>query len=211
MRTMALLVVAVLAAAVVTPLLLGRGDPVRRATILRRLGFGLIAFETAFFGSFVVGDTLADPGGWQAVGLIAAWVVPLVVLCALAWRRPGVATWVLGALTAAVAAGSIWFAVDPQGWRTLEDDIGPVRAIAAFVIVAALGVLGLARTMTAGVLLLVAGGVPVLLGMVARGGLSSLAVVGAPALLAGALYVASTLGRPRPAATDTTVVTSSPV
>ena len=38
------------------------------------------------------------------------------------------ATWVLGVLTAAVVAGSIWFAVDPQGWRTLEDDIGPVRA-----------------------------------------------------------------------------------
>jgi len=65
--------------------------------------------------------------------------------------------------------------------------------------------------MTAGVLLLVSGGAPVLLGMVARGGLSSLAVVGVPALLAGALYVASALSRPRPAATDTTVVTGSPV
>lgn len=197
MRTTALLVVVVLAVAVVTPLLLGRGDPVRRATILRRLGFGLMTLETTFFGLFVVGDTVADPGGWQAVGLIAAWLVPLAALCALAWRRPGAATWVLGVLTAAVVAGSIWFAVDPQGWRSLENDIGPVRAVAAFVVVAALGVLGLARTMTAGVLLLVAGGVPVLLGSIDRGGLSSLAVVGVPAVLVGALYVASALIRPR--------------
>jgi hypothetical protein len=47
--------------------------------------------------------------------------------------------------------------------------------------------------------------------MVDRGGLSSLAVVGAPALLAGALFVASALSRPRPAATGTTTtVASSP-
>lgn len=197
MRTTALLLVAVLAVAAVTALLLGRGDPGRRATILRRLGFGLIAFETAFFGSFVVAETLADPGGRRAIGLIAAWLVPLAVLCALAWRRPDVATWVLGALTVVVVAGSIWFAVDPQGWRTLENDVGPVRAIAPFVIVAALGVLGLARTRTAGVLLLVAGGVPVLLGSVGRGGLSSLAVVGVPAVVAGALYVAAAQTRPR--------------
>lgn len=105
----------------------------------------------------------------------------------------------LGVLTGAVVAGSIWFAVDPQGWRSVEDDVGPVRAIAAFVVVAALGVLGLSRAMAAGILLLVTGLAPVLLGL-PRGGLSSLAAVGVPAVLVGALYVASAVAASRPPA-----------
>jgi hypothetical protein len=169
MRTTVLLVVVVVAAAVIAPLLLGHGDPARQATILRRLGFGLIAVETGFFGLFVVAETVADPGGGRAVGLIAAWLVPLVVLVLLAWRRPDWATWVLGVVTAVLVAGAVWFAVDPQGWRSVEMHVGPVRAIAAFVVAAALGVLGLRRTTAAGVLLLVAGAVPLLMAGINRG------------------------------------------
>ena len=51
-------------------------DPQKRARILRQAGFGMTALTTAFFGLFVVGETFTDPGGWEALGLVAAWAVP---------------------------------------------------------------------------------------------------------------------------------------
>ena len=63
-------------------------DPQQRARILKRAGFGVMAFITAFFGLFVVGETFSDPGGWKALGLVAAWAVPLAALAAVAWWRP---------------------------------------------------------------------------------------------------------------------------
>jgi hypothetical protein len=163
------------------------------ARVLRRAGFLVMAVLGVVVGVFVVGETLDDPGGWPAVGLIATWLVPLVVLGVLAWRRPEWAGWVLGVLTGAVAVGAVWFAVDPQAGRSLENDVGPVRALAVFVVSVALGVLGLARTGLAAVLLLVVGLVPVLAGTLGRGGMSSLSAASLPALLTGVLYLASAL------------------
>lgn len=162
------------------------------ARLLRRAGFAVMAVLTMVVGVFVIGETFDDPGGWGAVGLVSAWLVPLAVLAALAWRRPGLATWVLGALTGMVLVGAVWFAVDPQAARSLEDGVGPVRALAVFVVAAALGVLGLARTGPAAVLLLVVGLAPTLLGGLGRGGTSSLAAASLPAVLTGVLYLAST-------------------
>ena len=77
-------------------------DPAKRAALLRRAGFGLMALSSFFFGAFIIGDTFADPGGWKAAGLVAAWAVPLAGLAALSWLRPRWAVYVLAALTAAV-------------------------------------------------------------------------------------------------------------
>jgi low temperature requirement protein LtrA len=63
-------------------------DPAKRAVLLRRAGLGLMALSTFFFGAFIIGDTFADPGGWKAAGLVAAWAVPLAGLAALSWLRP---------------------------------------------------------------------------------------------------------------------------
>ena len=46
-------------------------DPAKRAVILRRAGFGLMALATFFFGAFIIGDPFAAPGGWKAAGLVA--------------------------------------------------------------------------------------------------------------------------------------------
>jgi hypothetical protein len=119
--------------------------------------------------------------------------VPLVVLAVLAWRRPEWAGWVLGGLTGATVIGAVWFAVDPQAARGLEDGVGPVRALAVFVVTAALAVLGLVRTGVAAVLLLVVGLVPMLAGGLGRGGMSSLTAASVPAVLTGLLYLASAL------------------
>lgn len=153
-----------------------------------------MAVLAVLVGVFVIGETFDDPGGWRAVGLIAAWLLPLAVLVGLAWRRPDWAGWVLGSLTVAVVIGAIWSAMDPQAARGLENDVGPVRALAVFVVAAALGVLGLTRTRLAAVLLLVVGLIPTLIGGLGRGGgMSSLTVTSLPAVLTGLLYLASAL------------------
>jgi hypothetical protein len=66
--------------------------------------FGLLAVM------FTAGETFADPGGWEAVGLTALWLVPLIVLLGLALARPSVAQPVLEALTA------VWWSL-PQEHR----------------------------------------------------------------------------------------------
>jgi hypothetical protein len=175
-------------------------DPQKRARILKRAGFGVMAFITALFGLFVVGETFTDPGGWEALGLVAAWAVPLAALAGVAWYRPDWATRLFSVLIAAVIGASVWFAVDPQGWRVFEDRHGPIRAILSFVLAAAVAVLGLQRTAVAG-LLLVLGVVPVVVSSLgSRLGLASLAVVGSAPLIAGVLYVwsAAVAGRSAP-------------
>ena len=174
-------------------------DPAKRAVLLRRAGFGLMALSTFFFGAFVIGDTLADPGGWKAAGLVAAWAVPLAGLAALSWLRPGWAVYVLAVLSAAVIGMSIWFALNAEAWRSFEDQRGPIRAVLTFALAAAIAVLGLKRTSAAGVLLLAVGVIPLTvssLGSVL--GLASLSVVSAAPVIAGILYLVSARMAERP-------------
>lgn len=179
-------------------------DPRLRARFLKRLGFGLIVVMTAFFGVFVVGDTISDPGGLEAAGLIGLWAVPLVVLALLAWFRPDWAVRVLCVASVAVVGSSAWYAADPGGWRQFEDVHGPVRAIVSFVCIAALAILGLRRTAVAGWLLLLVTASPLIAFVGAGHGVAAWAVflVGSPGLLAGLLFVASSRLSPRPRPKD---------
>lgn len=136
--------------------------PAKRAVLLLRAGFGLMALSTFFFGAFVIGDTFTDPGGWKAAGLVAAWAVPLAGLAALSWTRPGWAVYVLAVLSAAVIGVSVWFALSPEARRPFEGRHGPIRAVLTFVLVAAIAMLGLKRTSVAGVRLLAVGVIPVM-------------------------------------------------
>jgi hypothetical protein len=175
-------------------------DPAKRAVLLRRAGFGLMALSTFFFGAFIIGDTFADPGGWKAAGLVAAWAVPLAGLAALSWLRPRWAVYVLAVLSAAVIGVGVWFALNPQAWRALEDRHGPIRTIVTFVLVAAIAVLGLKRTAVAGVLLLVVGVVPLAVSSLGSLlGFASLSVVSAAPVIAGVLYLVSAHIAKRPA------------
>ncbi len=173
---------------VVIVLALRRGRISARA--YRQLGFAVSAVLGAVFGLFVAGETFTDPGGLAAVGLVALWLVPLVVLGWLAWARPDTASPILVAALGLVVAASIWYAVDPAGWRAFEDDHGPVRGVAAFVLGLALAVYGLRRTRSAGILLVVLGLVPVL--AAGSGHVQpSLFVLTSPALVTGLLYLLS--------------------
>lgn len=179
-------------------------DPLRRAAVLRRAGFAVMALSTFFFAAFIVGEAFTDPGGWEAAGLVAAWAVPLAILAVLSWFRPSWAIYVLAALTAAVIGVSIWFAVDPHGWRSFEDQHGPIRAVITFVLVAAIGLLGLKRPAGAGILLLAVGIIPVAVSSLGSfPGFASLSIVSAAPVIAGVLYLAAAhlAARPRPPAT----------
>jgi len=139
-----------------------------------------------------VGDTFADPGGWKAARLVAAWAVPWAGLAALSWLRPGWAIYVFAVLTAVVIGVSIWFALNPQGWRSFEDRHGPIRAVITFVLVAAIALLGLKRTAAAGVLLLALGLVPVAVSSLGSFlGFASLSIVSAAPVITGVLYLVS--------------------
>lgn len=166
-------------------------DTAARARFLRRAGAIWMAVFTAFAALFIAGETFSDPGGWKAAGLVALWAIPLAALSAMAWWWPDGAARVLAGLAAVAVAVSVWFAVNPDGWRAFEDHNGPVRAVGSFVLAAAMGVLGVKRTGPAGLLLIALGVVPVAVASLGGRGVVSLAVVSTPAVIVGALYLAS--------------------
>ncbi len=166
-------------------------DSASRARFLKRAGFGLMAFVTAVFALFVVGETVDDPGGWAAAGLIALWLSPLAGLAALCWYRPSLAGRVLIGLTVMLVAVTVWATADSDSWRAFEDHHGPFRTIAVFVLTAAVAVLGVKRTRLAGILLLVLGVMPLAVSSLGHLRLGSLAVATTPALITGVLYLIS--------------------
>ncbi len=218
MQILLVLVVLVAAAGLVIAL---TGDPEKRARFLRAVALGFAGVATLFVGLFVVGETFTDPGGWRALLLVLAWLVPLVVLAAVAWYRPALAVPVLGAATLVSLAVAVWDAVDPNGWRSFEDTAGPVRGLLVFAVLAPTALLGWRRPLTGGVLLLVQSAVPLLLaGLAGEGGfghVGSVQGLAAPALITGILFLLAAAAGwrrrpatggpgPRPGAGDSTVM-----
>jgi hypothetical protein len=165
----------------------------------RYLAFGFMALFGLLGSLFVIGEVFTDPGGWTAVLLTAAWLVPAVSLAVLAVRRPVTATRVLVPVAAAVGAFTLAdhaFDVVPR------DDVGPVAAIVVFATAVVVAFLGLRRALLAGVLLVALAAaqvVGILLGLAvhgadgrpiigaALGGSSGVVVL--PLLTAGILFV----------------------
>ncbi|MDA8284216.1 MAG: hypothetical protein M0Z42_13205 [Actinomycetota bacterium] len=169
------------------------------ARCFRRAGFGVTVLIAGFFGLFLVGETLSDPGGWEGVGLVALWAIPLALVCLLAWSRPDAAGWVFAPLVALVIGASVSFAVDPNGWRSFESHHGPVRAVIVFAVAVALAVWGLRRTMWAGMMLLVVGILPIVISSLGHDGMASLVAASSAPAITGLLYVAAArLDRRRP-------------
>ena len=178
-----------------------QGD--RPTRLLRRLGFAFTCVYGTFGALFIAGEAFDDPGGAAAIGLVAGWSLPLVALLVVAVRRPGGASRLFAALTVALCTLEVSAAAAASTWRSFEDDVGPVRAVAVFVLAVSVGVLGRRRTGFAGALLLTLGAFPVLLALLSAHGHTGapLTAVSLPAALIGALYLAAVLaphhaGRP---------------
>jgi hypothetical protein len=169
----------------------GRVDAYRLARVC---AMSLAVLFAVFAGLFIVGETSEDPGGAVAVGLVASWLLPTAALVLLAWRWPQLAGWVLSLAVGIVVVVGVAYVVDPQWWRTFEDDRGPVRAVAVFALSLPLAVFAWRRPTWGGALLLVAGVVPGALALIGVGGGGAggaTIAVGMPAAVIGALYLAS--------------------
>lgn len=198
-----LLVGLTLAAAVLLVLVWLR-TPTDRALFLRRAGLVLMAVFTVVCAAWATAEAFTDPGGWRAAGLVAAWLVPLLVLLAVSWYRPELAIGLLGLLIAVAVGIGVWVAVDPEPWRAFEDGNGPVRAVVTFVLATPAALLGWTRPRPAGVLLVMLGVVPAALAAAGTvSGLGSLAAVSVAPVLAGTLYLLAGTVAQRPSATTT--------
>jgi hypothetical protein len=171
-------------------------DPAKRGRSLKGAGLILSGMYMLFFGSFIVGETVTDPGGWAAAGWIAAWLAPLIGLALLAWYRPAWATMIFAVLMAGVVGIYVWSAIAPQAWGSFEDSVGPVRGIISFAIAVPVALLGWKRPLVAGAILVALPALPaILVAIAAAGGPSAavgpIAVVTGPPGVTGILYLMS--------------------
>lgn len=186
-----LAVAAVVVVAAVLGVVINRQKgPQRRATALTRTGAVLMAVFTVFGGAFIGGYALDEPGGTAGLLMILAWAAPMLILAVLAWFWPAGTAPLLTALTAALIAVCVWFAVDPAMARGFQDDKGPVLAVGVVALAFPAAVLGLKRTGPAGWLLLALGALPLLITVVGRSGpAASLAAASVVPLITGAIFL----------------------
>jgi hypothetical protein len=122
----------------------------RSAQVVRWVAFGLMAAFGLVGTLFVAGYAFEDLEVWAAVGVTAAWVLPMAGLSALALLRPETAARLLVGVTAVVAVATV---LDSLFSLVPRDDWGPVGAIVVFATGVALGFLGLRQAMLSGLLL----------------------------------------------------------
>ena len=132
----------------------------RAAQVIKYVAFGLMAAFVTLGSLFIAGYAFEDPGGWQAVGMVAAWLVPLLALTFVAYKWPAAAVWVLGGALVLLVGTYGWYSLDNEWWRDLMDESGPVLGISAFALGLPMAVLGLRRPLTAGLLLVAAAVIP---------------------------------------------------
>jgi hypothetical protein len=186
------------------------GRQTRFASFLQWSAFGLLAAFGLLGSLFVIGETMTDPGGLQAVLLVAAWLVPMVVACVVCLLWPRIGSWVAGVTLGLIAGLWAWYAIASEAWDTFMDERGPVIGIATFALGLPLAFLGLHEPRRAGWMLLLAGMIPIIGtaleitgsgDSVGRGGLGGLlstsgTIFAVPFLLSGALFLVSGLLRP---------------
>lgn len=102
---------------------------------MRKVAFYVLNGFAVLATLFISGYAFEDPGGWQAAGLTAAWVVPMIAIVLLAWRYPKVMRIplvVLAGISVIVSASqAVWL----EQWKDFLNRVGPVEAIASFVVV----------------------------------------------------------------------------
>lgn len=181
-----------------------------RARFLQRSGLVLMAVFTTIGALWIAAEAFDDPGGWQAAGMTAAWLVPLIGLSLVAWYRDAWATVALGVLTTSAIGLNVWALADPAWWRSFENDHGPVRAITSFALAAPVAVLGRRRPLLSAVLLLALSVLPMAMSAIGGiAGLGSLSVVSLPILATGVLYLsAAAITGPRTGGPDGTQIAS---
>jgi len=154
----------------------------RTAKVLRYVAFTLVVLFAVGGGMFVAGETFTDPGGWRAVAMTASWAVPVIALSVFAVRRPAAA----GPVLVGVTAIAVLFTLADSAFGIVPRDAwGPVAAVVVFVVVVALGFLGMHRAELAGLLMVLVGAAQLVATLIARGGVETGAGPGPGAVLGG--------------------------
>jgi hypothetical protein len=167
----------------------GRQVVVILARVVKYGGFAVLATFVAGAAVFTAGYALTDPGGWVGGLAVAAWLLPLAVLTILAALRPADAGTALAIATGTVVLVDLIAVVVGAGWASVEDRLGPVRAVATFTVAGPLAVLGLRRPAAAGRQLLVLGLATTATSLTGWAGSSPMRAVGTVTLAAGLLFL----------------------
>lgn len=140
----------------VDPITTRKGVSAMTGKVLRWAAFILMSLFGLLGGLFASGYAFEDPGGWVAVLLLLAWLVPMVGLATLALYRPDAAAPVL--IGFAIVVG-LFGLLDQTVGIVPRDDWGPVATIALLPVAVGVAALGLHRAGLAGTLLLALGAV----------------------------------------------------
>lgn len=142
-------------------------DLAPEARILVTIALILGALVSAAFVLFIGGEMLSDPGGWQGVGWLAAWLVPSLGLAVLALLRPSIGYPVLVIAVGAVIAAAFAAIFLADAVWAFEDTYGPINLIVEIGLLMPIVALGRAMPRQAGWLLVLAITAPLVLQAVA--------------------------------------------
>jgi hypothetical protein len=120
-------------------------DPRRIAAFSTRVALSCVLGFAVLGTLFAAGYAFEDPGGLEAWGLVASWVLPMIGLGLWAWFSPRTVEPVLWVLTAAIVAMSTSLFLAPEAWQEFMDERGPVTAISALTVGVCLAVWGYHR------------------------------------------------------------------
>ena len=193
---MGLLILAVPLAALGMPTALAvrrHADPSARSMALLRVGLGIIWVFAAMVGVFLAGEALDNPGGWEAIGMIAGWAAPLAVIALFAWFRSRWALRVFGVASAVLVVLNTMMLVGVHAVRAFERTSDPARDIAGVIVMTALVVAGYKMPYWAARLVMITFVLNLALALftASAGAVMSLILISSPPLASAAYYIAA--------------------
>jgi len=164
------------------------------ARVLRVAALAWAILFTVVATLFAGGYALEDPGWPAGYVMVAAWLVPLGALTAVQLLRPALGwrlLWACVGIAVAVALIQLAFPRALTGWEFTN---GPVVAIASFVPLVPLALLGRRRPLPAALMIAIIAAGPILV-QLREGAMhfGSSTAVSAPMLIAAALLAAAGL------------------
>ena len=142
---------------------IARSDLAPDARALVTIALILGALVSVALVLFIGGEMLSDPGGWQSVGWLAAWLVPSLGLAVFALLAPRIAYPVLVIAVGVVIAAAFGSMYAADAVWAFEDTHGPLSLLVEIGIVIPVVALGRAMPRQAGWLLVLAIAAPLLL------------------------------------------------
>lgn len=170
-----------------------RTSIVPTAHVVRDTGFWLTSVSATAGFLYVSVETFHDPGGTEAMVAVGSWVLPMLVMVALAFAWREVATALLLPALLVPVGLAFWAALDPTGWQRVLDEVGPFGAMVVLFLGLGFALVGLheEETHVAGLAMAFLTLVPAALLLAVAGEIGALSTLLAslPVLVTGVLYL----------------------